>query len=62
MIPIRRFCFIAIACAVAYVLLHVLRGLGVEAEARGLWAGATGYIAADLVMRTASTGRRKKRA
>lgn len=56
---IRRFFFIAIACVVAYLLLHVLRSLGVDPEARGIWAGATGYMTADLVLST--TPRRRKR-
>lgn len=57
----RRFLFIAIACVVAYVLLHVLRSFAVEPEARGLWAGATGYMVGDLFAGPGRIGARRKR-
>jgi len=53
---VKRFLFLAVACVAAYVTLHVLRSLSVDSEARGLAAGATGYVVADLVM-----SRRSKR-
>lgn len=56
----RRFLFVAIACVVVYMLLHVLRSLSVEPEARGLWAGATGYMVADLVTGHVGTRRRRR--
>lgn len=46
---VRRFFFLAVACVAAYLVLHVLRSFGVEPEARGLWAGATGYVVAEIV-------------
>jgi len=58
----RRFFFLAVACVAAYLSLHVLRSFGVEPEARGLWAGVTGYVAAEIVTsRTTSSARRRKR-
>ena len=47
---LRRFFFVAVACVAAYVLLHVLRAFGVDPEARGIWAGATGYMLGDLAL------------
>lgn len=46
----KRFLFLAIVCVIAYVTLHALRSLSVDSEARGLAAGAAGYVVADLVM------------
>ena len=43
-----RYVCIAIACVVAYALLHVLRRFAIEPEVRGIWAGATGYMVSDL--------------
>lgn len=60
---LRRFFIIAVACVVAYLLLHVLRSFDVEPEVRGIWAGATGYMVSGLVegfMTGAKRGRRRK--
>ena len=56
----RRFFFVAVACVTAYLLLHVLRSFGVEPEARGIWAGATGYMMGDLAPRRRVERRRKR--
>jgi hypothetical protein len=57
---VRRFLFIAVACVAAYLVLHVLRSFGVDPEARGLWAGATGWVAAELVAGRVTTRRRRR--
>ena len=55
----RRFLLLACACVAAYVVLHVLRSLSVEPEARGLWAGAFGYMVSEIV--ASKIGRRRRR-
>jgi hypothetical protein len=58
---VRRFLFVAIACVATYLLLHMLRSLGVEPEARGIWSGATGYMLGSLALAATDRGRRRKR-
>jgi uncharacterized membrane protein YadS len=57
-----RFFFIVVVCMVVYLLLYVLRSVGVDPEARGVWAGASGYMVGDLAnIALTVAGRRRKR-
>jgi hypothetical protein len=56
--PVRHFLILLCAVLAAYFLLRALRSFGVEAEWRGILAGAAGYMTAG---RLASIRCRRKR-
>lgn len=58
---LRRFVIVTVTILATYVVLHVLRSFHVAAEPRGIIAGITGYVTADLVKDALSHRRRRKR-